>query len=361
MPRCRCSRLPLLLSLLASSTVAPALEAVDPVGGASGGSNSNPLSLPWLTNVAENQTSAAVGARRLSETSGDAGDGGGINSSVTPGGGGSGGGGDNETCSLPYYGNHSLIRASGPVELLGDRLVLSTTESLLDRISGPISVRAGRTRRPGTDGAGIVLIAGEATQRATTGGSIYLSAGNGTSTDQANGGDGGAVTIEAGYSHGLSYKSDAGGALTLRAGGSALGNGGAAVLTSGLSERGSSGSISVSSAASGTHGVSGAAQLATGSSQSGASGAISLVTGNSRESHGGEIVIQVGEGTNRDGGDVSIDAGRTTGQGRLGGSIYLTGGEGSSTHSIDGGDGGHILLVGGQAKGGGSDDHGGEL
>ena len=63
MPRCRCGRLPLLLSLLASSTVAPALEAVDPVGGASGGSLSNPLSLPWLTNVAENQTSAAVGAR----------------------------------------------------------------------------------------------------------------------------------------------------------------------------------------------------------------------------------------------------------------------------------------------------------
>ena len=41
------------------------------------------------------------------------------------------------------------------------------------------------------------------------------------------------------------------------------------------------------------------------------------------------------------------------------GAVKVVGGEGSSAHNTDGGDGGDILLLGGEAKGEGLDDNGG--
>ena len=43
------------------------------------------------------------------------------------------------------------------------------------------------------------------------------------------------------------------------------------------------------------------------------------------------------------------------------GAVKIVGGEGSSAHNTDGGDGGDITLVGGEAKGEGLDDNGGSI
>ena len=43
------------------------------------------------------------------------------------------------------------------------------------------------------------------------------------------------------------------------------------------------------------------------------------------------------------------------------GAVKIVGGEGSSAHNTDGGDGGDILLLGGEAKGEGLDDNGGSI
>lgn len=123
--------------------------------------------------------------------------------------------------------------------------------------------------------------------------------------------------------------------------------------------------------------------LQTGSSKYGAGGALNLVVGNGGGmSDGGKGPFQYsffGTQTlvNRyissllflinhflysvSTGDMSLNAGQTSAQGRKGGSVEIKGGEGSSSHTIDGGDGGNIVLEGGEAKGQSENDNGGSI
>jgi hypothetical protein len=72
--------------------------------------------------------------------------------------------------------------------------------------------------------------------------------------------------------------------------------------------------------------------------------------------------LQVGDGGGlSNGGDISLVAGQTSAQARQGGSVTITGGEGSSAHHTDGGDGGNIILLGGEAKGESANDNGGSI
>ena len=54
-------------------------------------------------------------------------------------------------------------------------------------------------------------------------------------------------------------------------------------------------------------------------------------------------------------------AGQTFKQGHKGESVSIAGGEGSSARSTDGGDGGNIILIGGEAKGESKNDNGGSI
>jgi hypothetical protein len=89
--------------------------------------------------------------------------------------------------------------------------------------------------------------------------------------------------------------------------------------------------------------------------------AIFLVTGAAFDGAGGDVVLLSGEGRLLDGGDVCIAGGRTTAAARSGGGLVFSGGEGSSSHMEDGGNGGRIELVGGEAKGQNSNDAGRDI
>ena len=91
--------------------------------------------------------------------------------------------------------------------------------------------------------------------------------------------------------------------------------------------------------------------VSTGKSKAGTSGGISVSTGQALDGASGDIKMQIGDGRNFDGGDVLINAGRTSASARVGGRVVLTGGEGSSSHSADGGNGGNVEMYGGEAKG----------
>eukprot|EP00957_Ditylum_brightwellii_P089621 6825664-Ditylum_brightwellii.AAC.1 len=75
------------------------------------------------------------------------------------------------------------------------------------------------------------------------------------------------------------------------------------------------------------------------------------MTGSTIDGAGGKISLLVGDGRYHDGGDVIVSAGQTSASGRVGGRVALSGGEGSSSCSEDGGDGGNVKLFGSKAKG----------
>ena len=78
---------------------------------------------------------------------------------------------------------------------------------------------------------------------------------------------------------------------------------------------------------------------------------ITLGTGESTAGHGGDVRLVVGKGTSGDGGDIILTAGETTRKEQKGGSVVVTAGMGSSDHFANGGDGGHVHVHGGIAKG----------
>ena len=247
--------------------------------------------------------------------------------------------------------------STGTASLQSGSFVVQTGTSNKGR-SGNIDLTAGLSRR--LDGGEIRLSGGEASQRTAIGGSISVSGGNGTSTDAADGGDGGALVLTGGHSMGKAYM-DSGGAVAITGGGADVGEGGDVVVSGGFSTRGSSGTLDLSSAASGTHGVSGSVSISSGKSRAGTSGAISIETGQAFEAAGGDIVLKVGDGRHRDGGNIAISAGQTSGSARTGGHVAISGGEGANAHSHDGGNGGDVELFGGEAKGEGFEDNGGEF
>ena len=89
---------------------------------------------------------------------------------------------------------------------------------------------------------------------------------------------------------------------------------------------------------------------------------IVLQTGSSTHGSGGSIKLKSGDGGGMyNGGDIGLTAGQTSAQGRKAGRVSITGGEGSSAHTTDGGDGGDIDLMGGEAKGESDNDNGGSV
>lgn len=131
-----------------------------------------------------------------------------------------------------------------------------------------------------------------------------------------------------------------------------VGIGGEVRISSGMSSDGSSGRTALETSHSGEHGVSGDVYISSGGSEAGRSGGISLHTGLSKSASGGSLSLKVGDASGlSDGGDILLFAGLTSAQHKRGGTVKIVGGEGSSNHADDGGDGGDILLLGGEAKG----------
>ena len=85
-------------------------------------------------------------------------------------------------------------------------------------------------------------------------------------------------------------------------------------------------------------------------SSAGDSGSLSVSTGNAFDGSAGDMKFAVGDSGYNDGGDIIMNAGRAHETARQGGTFSLKGGEGSSAHAIDGGNGGHVELVGGFGK-----------
>ena len=117
-----------------------------------------------------------------------------------------------------------------------------------------------------------------------------------------------------------------------------IGMGGSVFVSSGRSDDGTSGAASIETSPSGPNGVSGAVRIASGSSTAGDSGAMFVGTGDSKFGAGGTVRIRVGDAGFKDGGDAILQAGQASAQGAKGGSVVLAGGEGSSTHTTDGGE-----------------------
>ena len=117
-----------------------------------------------------------------------------------------------------------------------------------------------------------------------------------------------------------------------------IGMGGTVLVSSGRSDDGTSGAASVETSPSGPNGVSGAVRIASGESTAGDSGALFAGTGDSKFGAGGEVRIRVGDAGFNDGGDAILQAGQASAQGAKGGRVVLSGGEGSSAHSTDGGE-----------------------
>jgi hypothetical protein len=193
-------------------------------------------------------------------------------------------------------------------------------------------------------GSEIVIKAGDTLSKDAMGGSINIQAGSG----KGIGGIGGAVRISGGFGAGSTY-SDDGGDIFITGGNSTTGSGGSLYLASGFSGTGSSGSVHMVSANSGSHGVSGPLFLKSGASKGGTSGSLFLGTGGTDNGAGGDITVAVGDGSDFNGGSIYLRAGKT--QDSVGGDIRLYGGEGSNDHSQDGGDGGNLFFIAGEAKG----------
>ena len=161
-----------------------------------------------------------------------------------------------------------------------------------------------------------------------------------------------------------------------------IGMGGSVFVSSGRSDDGTSGAASIETSPSGPNGVSGAVRIASGSSTAGDSGAMFVGTGDSKFGAGGTVRIRVGDAGFKDGGDAILQAGQASAQGAKGGSVVLAGGEGSSTHTTDGGeassfrllqecpssthcfsvgDGGGVMIKGGESKGDSPNDRGGDV
>lgn len=191
-----------------------------------------------------------------------------------------------------------------------------------------------------------------------SGGSINLSAGSGKSKQTSNGGDGGSIIIFGGEASGKNANKDTGGQLHLEGGTSATSSGGKIEIYSGKSIAASSGGIEMQTANAGSRGVSGRVTIRTGNTTFGPSGAMDLSTGRSKSGAGGDIRITVGSGNKGDGGNLHMSAGEATYGSVKGGDIELVAGHGSSTQNLNGGKGGRVLIEGGSANGGGSDDKG---
>jgi len=201
-------------------------------------------------------------------------------------------------------------------------LVLETSDGspIVNSTSGSVVIRSGRSYNETSVGGNVTILAGESTK------------GRGGNVDMAGG-------ASSGHSDG--------GDITFKGGDAVRGRGGNVEVQSGSSSKGVSGHIALSSAATSVEG--------------GNSGSLNLFTGEAKGGSGGAIVVQSGNGGYYDGGDITLVAGQTSGNGFKGGSVHLNGGEGSSSHSTDGGDGGDLVLTGGEAKGEGEGDDGGSI
>ena len=122
------------------------------------------------------------------------------------------------------------------------------------------------------------------------------------------------------------------GVLNLRGGNATgvLGNGGNVVLTSGTSDSGNTGAVTIRSANASGSGGTGTVTIATGSVGNGAAGAINVSGGTSTASAGGAVNITGGS---------SLVAGATAS-----GVVTIQGGD-----TVNGGQGGNVVLLGGDA------------
>ena len=246
--------------------------------------------------------------------------------------------------------NYDESSAAGSIYIESGKSVLG--------VGGQVIIRANEAAT--SDGGDVQMAAGGTHGYGSRGGSITIAAGKGSNESEGDGGDGGTLTVCGGFANGRS-KIDAGGDTIFQGEDSMVGNGRFVLVSSGFSS-GTSGTTLIESSPSGPSSVSGDVSISTGYSQAGSSGVITLQTGLSKSGAGGSLELQVGDGGGlSNGGDISLVAGQTSAQARQGGSVTITGGEGSSAHHTDGGDGGNIILLGGEAKGESANDNGGSI
>ena len=112
------------------------------------------------------------------------------------------------------------------------------------------------------------------------------------------------------------------------------------LLLKGGSVESSSGQVEIMTTNAGILGTSGDIALSTGSATAGNAGMILISSGDASVGSGGELMLGVGRGGVGNGGTVRVTAGETMDEASTGGEVLILAGEGSSTYSIDGGNGG---------------------
>ena len=175
------------------------------------------------------------------------------------------------------------------------------------------------------------------------GGSVSISGGNATSTDGADGGDGGALVLAGGHSMGKA-NTDSGGVGGSRGGAV----GGSVELISGKSNDFKSGDISIRTTDEAEAGLTGRIDIRSGRVQHGVSGDVEIATGpSSGNGVAGGITLRAGHGYQHEGADVTIAAGNITAPSSTNGGTHGTHRRRSWTESP--GDGGTAYLQGGYA------------
>lgn len=145
---------------------------------------------------------------------------------------------------------------------------------------------------------------------------------------------------------------DMGGMVHVEGGQADASTGGKVEVYSGYGAGASSGDMEIQTANAGSKGVSGTVTVRSGNATVGTSGSINMVTGNAKMSGvGGDIVASVGKGYDTKGGGVFVSAGDVSSVRSTGGDVKVAAGAGTNHNQIDGGKGGSVEIVGGEAQG----------
>merc|ERR1711871_1894559 len=169
-------------------------------------------------------------------------------------------------------------------------------------------------------------------------GEIQVSSGgatNGKSGDVlvASGGssDGNAGTIRVTVG---TASTGVGGDLILSSGSSADNRGGKVDIKSGYGSTKSSGDMLLHTANAGTGGITGKIVMSSGVSTQGNSGALYIGSGTAASGRAGSIFVTVGSGNSGSGGDLTLSSGDTTHSTKVGGSVYIGSGTGTTQGKI---------------------------
>jgi hypothetical protein len=137
-----------------------------------------------------------------------------------------------------------------------------------------------------------------------------------------------------------------GGLIEIRSGASTS-DGGAIDMITGHSTGTASGALKVGSGVGTSSATSGTVDVFSGTTCTGDSGAVTVNTGAAETGTAGNLNLKIGDSGTGAGGDIILEAGDTTGDGAVGGDVWLYGGNGGNSTYSAGGVGGAITILGG--------------